>query len=1024
MAFKNRKTSMNAKKLCVVAIACFTVLVAVFSLSVNMSKPYAADVDLGDSVIGITLGTVEPRQEGSLEGAEHLTPELESPADPGKGELSDGYARNQVLVSFQQPIDEESILGIFADTGLNVQDAKILSAQQDGTQALAQVMYGGPESPFEAARKVSENEHVASAEPNFARTLDAASGEEELSPTTSTLLQVALTPNDPGYSSQWGLQAVGAPAAWAQRRTDGNVTVAVIDTGVNCDHPDLASNLVLSNCAKDVVAGTVGKAAVNDLNGHGTHVAGIIGAVANNALGVAGVSFNAKVLPIKVTSGSDGTVYTSDIIKAIDYVISLKTSVASPDYLKNIRVINLSLGSYGYSSYERAAIQRAIDAGILVVASAGNEATSSISYPSGYPSVIGVSALKDAGSGNPTFDSEYSNYGDAVDLAAPGTDILSTAGNGDYESMDGTSMAAPFVSGAAALVFAANMSYTPAQVESILENSADDLGSAGWDQYYGYGALRVDSALKNREAIKAVTRECAVLRNDGSVWKCASNGNPVSDRWSNADKGNVRTLYIAPDVTNIPNEVYVDRSCSISLHFGNLETVQFLTDQNGKNACSSIESGAFGYCGKLTRVANFEKTRVSTIGSNAFYHCSKLESISAPSTLASVQGNAFNGCSSLKSIYGLAATKLSSVGDGAFSYCEKLASLDFPTSTIVIGQAAFSNCTSLAKVTLPSSALVSFGDQNPFAATPLDSSSSNKAYLYVPGKLIPEYKTSISGYGNWTNHLAAIPGTDVFRCTWHSTITYTGKAVSPGISVTRNGSPLKSNTDYFVSFQGEDGASIDKNSLVNVGNYKAVVTYKGDKRTDEVRFKIAPASIKGAKLVLAHAKVTYNGKARKPSVKTVGGKTLVEGKDYAISCSAASPKNAGSYKLKVTGKGNYTGTSAAAVFKIVKASNRIKAKNYLLTLKGKKAGKARALAKAKTIKLESKAKVSARTTVKYAKANKAGGKKITVSKAGKVTLKKGLKSGTYKVKIKLTARASKNYKAARAKKIVVTVRVK
>ena len=231
--------------------------------------------------------------------------------------------------------------------------------------------------------------------------------------------------------------------------------------------------------------------------------------------------------------------------------------------------------------------------------------------------------------------------------------------------------------------------------------------------------------------------------------------------------------------------------------------------------------------------------------------------------------------------------------------------------------------------------------------------------------------------------------------------------------------------DPAVLAEGEECELAYENN-VNAGTAKVVITGVGNAKGKMVKeFTIKPASIKDELIVLSRSAFAYNGKVQRPEVKSVGGKALKEDADYTLMCSNASSTQVGTYTVLVVGKGNYEGTSSGATYEIVKASQSIKASNCSAVAKAKKAGKTRALAKNATVNLKAKAKVSAKTAVKYAKVGKAGGSKIAVNaKTGKVTLKKGLKAGTYKLKVKLTAAADANYKAAKAKTITLAVKVK
>ncbi len=271
-------------------------------------------------------------------------------------------------------------------------------------------------------------------------------------------------------ASQWGLRAVGAEVAWDVTRGSGTV-VAVVDTGVDFDHPDLTGQLLPQI---DVIDdGWTG-----DLVGHGTHVAGIVAASLDGA-GVAGLANQVKVLPVRVCDeygDLDSYAIAAGIGAAVD---------AGAD------VINLSFGG-GYDAMEEAAIDYALDNGVVVVAAAGNEylAGNPTTYPAALPGVIGVSSADEYGR-----SSDFANVGSYVDITAPGQNILSTVPGGGWETGTGTSMAAPFVAATAGLVHAANPSLGRAQVEAVLLGTAvDDASGDGPDTVFGYGLLRADSA--------------------------------------------------------------------------------------------------------------------------------------------------------------------------------------------------------------------------------------------------------------------------------------------------------------------------------------------------------------------------------------------------------------------------------------------------------------------------------------------------------------------------------------------------
>ena len=294
----------------------------------------------------------------------------------------------------------------------------------------------------------------------------------------STSLAAATT--DPRSGEQWALGVIGVDAAWTVTRGAG-VTIAVIDSGSG-PHPDLDANL---EAGRNLFMGAdeVGAPDV-DTVGHGTHVAGIIAAVANNGVGVAGVAPESRVLPIRVL-GPDGRGRSGDVVTAVRLAADL-----------GARVINLSLGGDQESPALTEAIRYATDKGALVIAAAGNDGpTAAPKWPAASDLTIAV-AFTD----QQNVPSPRSQSGQYIDIAAPGVAILSTA-MGDYAYSSGSSMAAGFVSGAAALLFAAQPTLTNAQVRDILLRTATDIATPGPDPLTGFGLLNIRAAFAELAAL-------------------------------------------------------------------------------------------------------------------------------------------------------------------------------------------------------------------------------------------------------------------------------------------------------------------------------------------------------------------------------------------------------------------------------------------------------------------------------------------------------------------------------------------
>lgn len=271
---------------------------------------------------------------------------------------------------------------------------------------------------------------------------------------------------------QWGLDRLQAETAWTHSEGTGQ-KVAVVDTGVDGSHPDLAG-VVLPGF--DAFGASDGR---TDVNGHGTHVAGIVAAVSGNTIGVEGLARKAKILPIKVLE-DDGNGYSSDVASGILWAVA-----------NGATVINLSLGSPTTSAVVDNAIRHAVAQGITVVAASGNEGAKGnpVMYPAALPETIAVGAVD-------TDDTRaaFSGNGTWLDLVAPGVQIASTM-SGQYMYSSGTSMAAPYVSAGVAMLRAKTPTMTPAQILAHLRATAEDLGPKGKDNEFGYGLMDVVKAL-------------------------------------------------------------------------------------------------------------------------------------------------------------------------------------------------------------------------------------------------------------------------------------------------------------------------------------------------------------------------------------------------------------------------------------------------------------------------------------------------------------------------------------------------
>jgi serine protease len=284
-------------------------------------------------------------------------------------------------------------------------------------------------------------------------------------------------PNDPAYNEQYVDEQINAPDAWEETLGSSDVTIAVIDQGVKYDHPDLEGNMA-DNPGRDFIDDN-SDPYPTDLSSepHGTHVAGIAAASVDNGTGVTGVG-NSTILSVRALN-ENGSGALSDIADAVEWATD-----------QGADVINLSLGGGGSTETMRNAISYAAANGALVVAAAGNNGQSEVNYPGAYSDCIAVSALDPDGS-----LAAYSNSGSAIELTAPGTNVMSTWVDDGYASISGTSMSSPVVAGVAGLTLA-QWDLTNEELRTHLKESAVDVGLS--DSYQGAGRVDAGAAVTTR----------------------------------------------------------------------------------------------------------------------------------------------------------------------------------------------------------------------------------------------------------------------------------------------------------------------------------------------------------------------------------------------------------------------------------------------------------------------------------------------------------------------------------------------
>ncbi|MHC4797210.1 MAG: S8 family peptidase, partial [Planctomycetota bacterium] len=360
-------------------------------------------------------------------------------------------------------------------------------------------------APIEAAKQLAADPAVEWAEPNYYR-------------------YTQLYPNDPYYVSQWHLPKIGAPSAWDTIPGARDAIIAIIDSGVQWDHPDLMNNIWINPGEDHDPLGVIGpedfdgvdddqNGYVDDIRGwdfvsvaagevyqgedpgppdndpmdvlgHGTHVYGIVGAVGNNGVGVTGICWDINLMPVRAGYKDyvgRGVLQISDVVNALVYAAD-----------NGAHIVNMSFGGYAASYTERVAIDYCAAAGVLLVAAAGNDATDEPIYPAGFTNVMAVAAV-DAYATRASF----SNYGSWIDLAAPGSSIFSTLLGGDYGNKGGTSMASPVVAGVAGLVKGLHPQWTAERIAIQLTSTASNINAENtkFVNLLGAGQVAADQAV-------------------------------------------------------------------------------------------------------------------------------------------------------------------------------------------------------------------------------------------------------------------------------------------------------------------------------------------------------------------------------------------------------------------------------------------------------------------------------------------------------------------------------------------------
>ncbi|MDZ4209904.1 MAG: S8 family peptidase [Candidatus Curtissbacteria bacterium] len=364
--------------------------------------------------------------------------------------IPDGFSTDRILVRFKPAVSADLENRIHQQLGTSIK-ARI-------GRINVEVVNVPKDMVLDYVSKFKANQNVEFAEPDYK-------------------IYALEIPNDPYFSNQWGMIKIQAPEAWGLSHGLSAVKIAVVDTGIDNNHEDLAGKVVgRVNFTTSLTD--------DDIFGHGTHVAGIAAAITNNSLGVAGLGYQSSLMSVKVLD-NNGSGYTSDVAKGITYAAD-----------NGANVINLSLGGSSGSTTLQDALNYAWGKGVVLACAAGNSGNSAPLYPAYYPVCISTAATDSSDK-----KASWSSYGSSVDVAAPGDNIFSTLPNHPYNMgtvlnygyASGTSMATPHVAGLAGLLFGANPLLTNTQVRAAIENNADAISGTG--TYWQFGRINAYKAL-------------------------------------------------------------------------------------------------------------------------------------------------------------------------------------------------------------------------------------------------------------------------------------------------------------------------------------------------------------------------------------------------------------------------------------------------------------------------------------------------------------------------------------------------
>lgn len=536
--------------------------------------------------------------------------------------------------------------------------------------------------------------------------------------------------NDPDFSNQQYLDYINLKNTWNTTKGSG-VTVAVIDSGIDTDHPEFAGRISEKsyNASEDKIVKDYDISVIEDEQGHGTEVAGVLAASMDNNEGIVGVAPEVELLVIKCNVTASG-----EFVRGSDAVFGLAYAIEA-----DVDVINMSFGSYEdmYSKYT----ELAVDSDIICVAAAGNDGSNMPVYPASLDSVIAVGAYD---TDNETI-TDYSNYGENVDILAPGT-TYTTAIGGGYTIVSGTSMSAPVAAGAAALYRSAFGKTEFTDMKQLFEASSVDIGIAGEDYYHGFGEVDVYALVceeKGKITYDMMTDEIAnqtqifVKGHTVQTMPEPEREYLVFDGWNFdpncEDACEYYTNVFNEDVTLYASWVNEDDGTAFTYVKNSDGTIR-ITSYTGKRRYVTVPS-------------EIEGGAVTEIGENAFADNRRARSIELPASLQNIRTRAFANCTLIRSID--IPDSVSEIGEEAFAGCVRLSSANISDNSNLktVGSRAFSQA-GISEFNIPAS-LISLGDRVFYGSTALRKikvADGNSVYMVKNSALYNADGTSLIYY--------------------------------------------------------------------------------------------------------------------------------------------------------------------------------------------------------------------------------------------------------------------------------------